>query len=174
MPGNNRNGQSISDILRSIDILADATMQLSNDFGDANYDKSLDIKMLFSQLVDDISRTTFTNNQDRQAVKNALITKMKPAIERLKQFYINRKNYLSAEYDVLAMTEQMNSGLNQAIQAVDSQPVQYPQEAQPSYNQQLEEQPEMNMEAPVEQEDRGRQRVLYNPNMKPGAYQGAA
>ena len=175
MPGNNQNIQSVNDILKSIDILADATNQLSQDFGDANYDKSLDIKMLFSQIIDDISKTTFNNNEERQAVRTALISKVKPAIERLKQFYINRKNYLSAEYDVLAMTEQMNQGLTQAVQAVDQASVQQSANsyAMPPQEQQAPVE-DMNTEVNMSQEDKGRARVLYNPNMKPGSFNQAA
>jgi hypothetical protein len=149
------NQNSIVDIITTIDLLSASVDSIMNDFGDANYDKSLDVKILMNSTLDSIAGLQFSNDEERLQIKTALVTKLKPAVEKLKQFYINRKNYLSAEYDVLTMTGQLEQSVQAAEQNVDTQ-----DQSQEQSQSQTQEQ--------------GKVRTLFNPATRPSSYPQAA
>jgi hypothetical protein len=155
---NPTNNQSISisdiiDIVSTIDLIVQGVQSLMHDFGDQSYDKSLDIKVLMNSVVDTIANRQFSNDQERAQVKDALQNKLKPAVNNLRQFYINRKNYLSAEYDVLTMTEALQQSTVQAEQSLDNQD---------------------NSQSQSQSQSQGKVRTLTNPNAGPSTYPIAA
>ena len=157
MDSNQYTNQSpiIVDILTSIDLLSSSVDSIMNDFSDINYDKSLDIKVLMNSTLDNIARLQFSTDEERNVIKTALVTKLKPAVEKLKQFYINRKNYLSAEYDVLTMTGQLEQSVVQAEQNVSGQ-----------------EQENSQSQAPAQEQ--AKVRTLFNPATQSSSHPMAA
>jgi ElaB/YqjD/DUF883 family membrane-anchored ribosome-binding protein len=152
--GETNNLNQINEIISSIDLLSSSVESIMSDFGDINYDKSLDIKVLMNSVIDNVAKMQFANDSDKQVVRDALVTKLKPSVERLKQFYVNRKNYLSAEYDVLTMT----NGLQQTV----------------SYAEQSVPEQQGESQSQSQTEERGKVRTLVNPATQPSSHPIAA